>query len=108
MGAGVRLPVAALLLIPLNWRRFWRCRRWQSSTRSPSASSRFRRPSWGSRSTWAFRWRLAVRGEVQLIVAWVMLANFFWVLAFDTEYAMVDRDDDIRIGIRTSALFSAL
>ncbi|HOB03446.1 MAG TPA: UbiA family prenyltransferase, partial [Casimicrobium huifangae] len=36
---------------------------------------------------------------------WLMLANFFWVLAFDTEYAMVDRDDDIRIGIRTSALF---
>jgi len=34
-----------------------------------------------------------------------MLGNFFWVLAFDTEYAMVDRDDDIRIGIRTSALF---
>ena len=48
----------------------------------------------------------AVRGEVPLIVAWLMLANFFWVLAFDTEYAMVDRDDDIRIGIRTSALFS--
>ena len=34
-----------------------------------------------------------------------MLANFFWVMAYDTEYAMVDRDDDIRIGIKTSALF---
>ena len=31
-------------------------------------------------------------------------ATLFWVLAYDTEYAMVDRDDDIRIGIRTSAL----
>jgi 4-hydroxybenzoate polyprenyltransferase len=38
-------------------------------------------------------------------VAWAMLlANIFWAVAYDTEYAMVDRDDDIRIGIRTSAL----
>lgn len=37
--------------------------------------------------------------------AWGLLAgNLFWVLAYDTEYAMVDRDDDMRIGIRTSAL----
>jgi len=37
--------------------------------------------------------------------AWVMLlANIFWSVAYDTEYAMVDRDDDIKIGIRTSAL----
>jgi 4-hydroxybenzoate polyprenyltransferase len=37
--------------------------------------------------------------------AWLLLlANSFWVLAYDTEYAMVDRDDDVRIGIRTSAL----
>jgi 4-hydroxybenzoate polyprenyltransferase len=46
----------------------------------------------------------AVRGEVPAL-AWALLAgNAFWVLAYDTEYAMVDRDDDIRIGIRTSAL----
>ena len=38
-------------------------------------------------------------------VAWVLLlANIFWAIAYDTEYAMVDRDDDRRIGIRTSAL----
>jgi 4-hydroxybenzoate polyprenyltransferase len=37
--------------------------------------------------------------------AWVMLvANIFWALAYDTEYAMVDRDDDLKIGIRTSAI----
>ena len=37
--------------------------------------------------------------------AWALLvANQCWVLAYDTEYAMVDRDDDIRIGIKTSAL----
>ncbi|GAB6847726.1 4-hydroxybenzoate octaprenyltransferase [Paraburkholderia kururiensis] len=39
------------------------------------------------------------------VLAWVMLAaNVFWSVAYDTEYAMVDRDDDIKIGIRTSAL----
>src|SRR4030066_199950 len=38
-------------------------------------------------------------------VAWLMLAaNVFWAIAYDTEYAMVDRDDDIRIGIHSSAL----
>ena len=38
-------------------------------------------------------------------VAWALLgANVLWTLAYDTEYAMVDRDDDLRIGIRTSAI----
>jgi 4-hydroxybenzoate polyprenyltransferase len=46
----------------------------------------------------------AVEGEVPLL-AWVLLlGNLFWVLAYDTEYAMVDRDDDLRIGIKTSAI----
>ncbi|MDG0831608.1 4-hydroxybenzoate octaprenyltransferase [Roseateles saccharophilus] len=37
--------------------------------------------------------------------AWALLvANLFWVLAYDTEYAMVDRDDDLRIGVRSSAV----
>ena len=37
--------------------------------------------------------------------AWALLAgNLFWVLAYDTEYAMVDRDDDLRVGIQTSAI----
>ena len=39
-------------------------------------------------------------------VAWVLLlANMFWAIAYDTEYAMVDRDDDIHLGIHSSALF---
>ena len=47
----------------------------------------------------------AVRGEAPPPVAWtLLLGNLFWVLAYDTEYAMVDRDDDLRIGIRTSAI----
>lgn len=38
-------------------------------------------------------------------VAWVLLlANVFWAVAYDTEYAMVDRDDDLKIGIKSSAI----
>ena len=38
-------------------------------------------------------------------LAWALTAaNFFWVMAYDTEYAMVDRDDDLRLGMRTSAI----
>jgi 4-hydroxybenzoate polyprenyltransferase len=47
----------------------------------------------------------AETGTVPAIAWWMLLANVFWALAYDTEYAMVDRDDDIRIGIRSSALF---
>ena len=46
----------------------------------------------------------AVLGSVPALAGWLLLGNAFWVLAYDTEYAMVDRDDDLRIGIRTSAL----
>jgi 4-hydroxybenzoate polyprenyltransferase len=46
----------------------------------------------------------AVRGEVPELAWWLLVGNLFWVLAYDTEYAMVDRDDDLRIGIRTSAI----
>ena len=38
------------------------------------------------------------------IAWWLLLLNLFWVVAYDTEYAMVDRDDDLRLGIRTSAI----
>ena len=37
--------------------------------------------------------------------AWILLAaNVFWAVAYDTQYAMVDRDDDLKIGIKTSAI----
>jgi 4-hydroxybenzoate polyprenyltransferase len=46
----------------------------------------------------------AVQAQVPPL-AWMLLAgNLFWVLAYDTEYAMVDRDDDLRIGMKTSAI----
>ena len=38
-------------------------------------------------------------------IAWILLlANVFWAIAYDTEYAMVDRDDDLKIGIKSSAI----
>ncbi len=46
----------------------------------------------------------ALQGEIPL-VAWAMLvANVFWAVGYDTEYAMVDRPDDLKIGIKTSAI----
>jgi 4-hydroxybenzoate polyprenyltransferase len=46
----------------------------------------------------------AVQSRVPAI-AWVLLlGNLFWVMAYDTEYAMVDRDDDLKIGMKTSAI----
>ena len=45
-----------------------------------------------------------VQGVVPALAWWLLIGNAFWVLAYDTEYAMVDRDDDLRIGIGTSAL----
>jgi len=46
----------------------------------------------------------AVTNSLPPLAWWLLLANIFWVLAYDTEYAMVDRDDDLRIGIKTSAI----
>jgi 4-hydroxybenzoate polyprenyltransferase len=47
----------------------------------------------------------AVQGEVPPLGWLLFLANVFWVIAYDTEYAMVDRDDDLRLGIHSSAVF---
>ena len=47
----------------------------------------------------------AVLATVPAIGWLLMLANAFWVIAYDTEYAMVDRDDDLRLDIKSSAIF---
>ena len=47
---------------------------------------------------------VAVLGEVLPMTGLLLAANVFWAIAYDTEYAMVDRDDDLRIGIKTSAI----
>ena len=52
-------------------------------------------------SSWTFA---SASGAVPALAWWLLIGNLFWVLAYDTEYAMVDRDDDLRIGIRTSAI----
>ena len=50
-------------------------------------------------------WSLAAIGAaVPPHAWWLLLSNLFWVLAYDTEYAMVDRDDDLKIGMKTSAI----
>jgi 4-hydroxybenzoate polyprenyltransferase len=46
----------------------------------------------------------AVQGRVPQLAWWLLAGNLFWVLAYDTEYAMVDRDDDLKIGMKTSAI----
>jgi 4-hydroxybenzoate polyprenyltransferase len=46
----------------------------------------------------------AVQGQVPAVVWWLVAGNLAWVLAYDTEYAMVDRNDDLKIGMRTSAI----
>jgi 4-hydroxybenzoate polyprenyltransferase len=46
----------------------------------------------------------AVSNHLPALAWWLLLANIFWAIAYDTEYAMVDRDDDIKIGIKTAAI----
>ena len=46
----------------------------------------------------------AVQHQIPWVVALMLIANLCWVLAYDTEYAMVDRDDDLKIGMKTSAI----
>ena len=46
----------------------------------------------------------AVQNQVPGIAWLMLLGNVFWAVAYDTEYAMVDRDDDLKIGICTSAI----
>ena len=46
----------------------------------------------------------AQTGELPMIAWLLMLATIFWVIAYDTAYAMVDKVDDLKIGINTSAI----
>ena len=46
----------------------------------------------------------ALTGRVPPLAWALLLANVFWTIAYDTEYAMVDREDDLRIGMKTSAI----
>lgn len=46
----------------------------------------------------------ALKNEVPPLAWWLLVANVFWTIAYDTEYAMVDKEDDLKIGIKTSAI----
>jgi 4-hydroxybenzoate polyprenyltransferase len=46
----------------------------------------------------------AVQNHVPAVAWWLLAANVFWSVAYDTAYAMVDRDDDLKLGMRTSAI----
>jgi 4-hydroxybenzoate polyprenyltransferase len=46
----------------------------------------------------------AVMNSLPADAWWLLAANVFWAIAYDTQYAMVDRDDDLKIGIKTSAI----
>ena len=47
---------------------------------------------------------VAITGNVPSIAWWLFFANVFWTLAYDTLYAMADKEDDLKIGIKTSAI----
>ena len=55
----------------------------------------------GGGSSWSWS---SVPEAVPALAWMLLLGNLFWVIAYDTEYAMVDRDDDLKLGIRTSAI----
>lgn len=47
---------------------------------------------------------VAITGKLSVLTWWLFAANVFWTLAYDTIYAMADKDDDLKIGIKTSAI----
>lgn len=47
----------------------------------------------------------AQTGEVPIEAWWLFAANWCWTVAYDTMYAMVDRDDDLKVGIKSTAIF---
>ena len=58
----------------------------------------------------AFSWGIPMAYAAQLAAVpaeawWLFAANFAWVVAYDTQYAMADREDDLRIGVKSSAIF---
>jgi len=104
----VLIAASALLLIPLNALTFWLAVGGALVALSYPLFKRF----FPLPQAWlaiAFSFGIpmafaAVRGEVPVLGWWLFAANLFWVVAYDTEYAMVDRDDDLRIGLRSSAI----
>ncbi len=55
---------------------------------------------WGAIMAWS-----AVKGTVELIPALIFLSNICWSMAYDTIYALMDKEDDVKIGVKSTALF---
>lgn len=55
---------------------------------------------WGSVMAWS-----AVRGELSAVPLLIFIANIFWSTAYDTIYALMDKDDDLKIGVKSTAIF---
>mgnify|MGYP004603986693 CR=1 FL=1 len=56
--------------------------------------------------SWSIPMAYAAQAEALPPVAWLLfLANLTWTIAYDTEYAMVDRDDDLKLGLKSSAIW---
>ena len=99
---------AFLLILPLNW-KVWA---WSVPALFLAATYPFTKrflsvPQIYLGVAFGFGIPMAFAAMLQKVplIAWVMLlANILWVLAYDTEYAMVDREDDLKIGIKTSAI----
>lgn len=106
--AGALIAASALLLTPLNWLTFVLAVVGLAAAASYPLFKRF----FPLPQAWlglAFSFGIpmafaAAQGKIPALAWWLFAANFFWVIAYDTEYAMVDRDDDLRIGVRSSAI----
>ncbi|ORJ15475.1 4-hydroxybenzoate polyprenyltransferase, partial [Aeromonas salmonicida] len=59
----------------------------------------------GMAFSWSIPMAYAAQANALPLVAWlVFLANLLWTIAYDTQYAMVDRDDDLKLGLKSSAI----
>ncbi|MFX0567644.1 4-hydroxybenzoate octaprenyltransferase [Kosakonia cowanii] len=59
----------------------------------------------GAAFGWSIPMAFAAVSESVPLSCWIMFfANILWAVAYDTEYAMVDRDDDVKIGIKSTAI----
>jgi 4-hydroxybenzoate polyprenyltransferase len=62
-------------------------------------------PYLGMAFGWAIPMAFAAQAETLPMVAWLLfIANIFWATAYDTAYAMADREDDLKIGVKSAAI----
>ena len=59
----------------------------------------------GASFSWAIPMAFAAEaGQVPVLAWWLFAANFVWTVIFDTEYAMADREDDLKVGVKSTAI----